>query len=159
MYNRRSGSSATSEQTVHLLAAAGRAVDAMMAERLEQHGVGPVHQAVLEALAALGPHARSDLAAQVELPEAEALRVVDELLVLGLVQAMVVNIGGRHEVVALTPAGEDALAEAQAVQDDVLPVQELLLASLTRGERTQLHYLLRRVCAAATRSGWIPPAP
>lgn len=135
---------------MHLLAAAGRAADALMAERLEAGGLSPSHQSVLRTLAQWGPHARRDLAAQSGVPSADASRVVRDLLARGLVQVMVVNIGGRHEVVTLTPTGAAALTTAQ---DDMKSVQDLLLAPLTRGERTQLHYLLRRVCATAARAG------
>lgn len=148
MYDRGSGSSSPSEQTVHLLAAAGRAVDALMTERLSAGGLGPLHRSVLRTLAEWGPHARRDLAAQMDVPAADVSRVIRDLTAQGLVQDIVVNIGGRHEVVTLTPTGTEALT---AMQDDMQSVQDVLLASLTKGERTQLHYLLRRVCATAAR--------
>ncbi|WP_051838109.1 MarR family winged helix-turn-helix transcriptional regulator [Streptomyces sp. NRRL F-2580] len=150
MYDRGSGSSSPAEQTVHLLAAAGRAVDVLLAERSDARGMSPRHVTVLRTLADLGPHARRDLAERMDAPPADVTRVIDDLLAQGLVQDMVVTIGGRHEVVTLTPAGTAALG---AVQDDTLSVQNVLLASLTKGERTQLHYLLRRVCATAARAG------
>ncbi|QTI48617.1 hypothetical protein JYK04_06482 [Streptomyces nojiriensis] len=146
---------------MHLLAAAGRAADALATERLRAGGLSPLHHSVLGRLAEWGPHARRDLAAQSDVPSADVARAVRDLLAQGLVQVMVVNIGGRHEVVTLTPAGAAALT---TVQDDMKSVQEALLASLTKGERTQLHYLLRRVCATAARVGaarsvpsWNPP--
>ncbi|MFB8347851.1 MarR family winged helix-turn-helix transcriptional regulator [Streptomyces niveus] len=150
MYDRGSGSSGPSEQTVRLLAAAGRAVDTLMAERSRARGLSARHQLVLETLADQGPHARRDLAARTGLPVAELSRAIGDLAARGLVQVMVVNIGGRHEVVTLTPAGT---AELVALQDDMKSVQDLLLASITRGERAQLHYILRRVCATAARAG------
>ncbi|MFE9928440.1 MarR family winged helix-turn-helix transcriptional regulator [Streptomyces sp. NPDC005533] len=150
MYDRGSGSSSPAEQTVHLLAAAGRAVDVLLAERADARGMSPFHLTVLRTLADLGPHARRDLVERMDAPPADVTRVIGDLLARGLVQDMVVTIGGRHEVVTLTPAGTAALA---ATQDDTLSVQDVLLASLTKGERTQLHYLLRRVCATAARAG------
>lgn len=81
--------------------------------------------------------------------------MIGDLLAQGLVQDMVVNIGGRHEVVTLTPTGTAALT---TMQDDMQSVQDVLLASLTKGERTQLHYLLRRVCATAARVGAVRSA-
>ncbi|WP_328885611.1 MarR family winged helix-turn-helix transcriptional regulator [Streptomyces sp. NBC_00316] len=136
--------------------AAGRAVDTLMAERLSVRGLSPLHRSVLDTPAALGPHARLDLATQVEMPEADVSRVIGDLLAQGLVQVMVVHIGGRHEVVTLTPAGTAAVG---AMQDDMESVQEVLLASLTRGERTQLHYVLRRVYATAARCGGVRSVP
>ncbi|MER5868017.1 MarR family winged helix-turn-helix transcriptional regulator [Kitasatospora sp. NPDC002040] len=141
---------------MHLLSTAGRAVETLLAERSSARGLSPLHRSLLETLTDLGPHARTDLAAQVEAPEADALRVVDELVAQELAQVMVVHIGGRHQVVALTPAGTAALG---AVQDDTASVQDELLASLTRGERTQLHYLLRRVCATAARGSRVRALP
>nr|WSW57615.1 MarR family winged helix-turn-helix transcriptional regulator [Streptomyces sp. NBC_00998] len=149
MYDRGSETSNPSEQTVQLLVAAGRAADSLMADRLSGHGLSPLHRSVLRTLAELGPHALPDLATQTGLPSADVSQVTDVLSSQGLVQVMVVNIGGRQEVVTLTPAGAAALA---SVQDDMKSVQDVLLASLTKGERTQLHYLLRRVCATAARA-------
>ncbi|WP_327265878.1 MarR family winged helix-turn-helix transcriptional regulator [Streptomyces sp. NBC_01232] len=149
MYDRGSGSSNPSEQTVELLAAAGRAVETLVAERIGVRGSSPLHQSVLKALADLGPHAHLDLATQIEAPLDDVVRVIDELMEQGLVHAMVVNIGGRHEVVTLTEAGTEALA---ATVDDVKSLQDALLASITKGERAQLHYLLRRVYTTATRA-------
>ncbi|MFJ6479174.1 MULTISPECIES: MarR family winged helix-turn-helix transcriptional regulator [unclassified Streptomyces] len=155
MYDRGSGSSSPSEQTVHLLAAAGRAADALMTERVSAGGPSPLHRSVLRTLAELGPHARRDLAEQMGVPPVDVTRAIRDLLAQGLVQDMVVNIGGRHEVVTLTPTGATALT---TVQDDMNAVQDVLLASLTKGERTQLHYLLRRVCATAARAGAVRSA-
>ncbi|MFI8279638.1 MarR family winged helix-turn-helix transcriptional regulator [Streptomyces sp. NPDC085929] len=148
MYDRGSETSNPSEQTVQFLVAAGRAADSLMADRLSGHGLSPLHRSVLRTLAEPGPHALPDLATQTGLPSADVSQVTDVLSSQGLVQVMVVNIGGRQEVVTLTPAGAAALA---SVQDDMKSVQDVLLASLTKGERTQLHYLLRRVCATAAR--------
>ncbi|MFE4919541.1 hypothetical protein [Streptomyces sp. NPDC056661] len=128
----------------------------LMAERLSARGLSPLHRSVLETLADLGPHAWLDLAAQVEVPEAEASGVIGDLLAQGLVQVMFVHIGGRQEVVTLTPAGTAALGD---MQDDMTSVQDVLLASLTRGERTQLHYVLRRVYATAARCGGVRSVP
>ncbi|MFD6185036.1 MarR family transcriptional regulator [Streptomyces goshikiensis] len=126
-----------------------------MTERVSVGGLSPLHRSVLKALAEMGPHARRDLAAQMDVPPADVSRAIRDLLAQGLVQDMVVNIGGRHEVVTLTPTGTTALT---TMQDDMNAVQDVLLASLTRGERTQLHYLLRRVCATAARVGAVRSA-
>ncbi|MFC8448621.1 MarR family winged helix-turn-helix transcriptional regulator [Kitasatospora sp. NPDC057223] len=109
-----------------------------------------VHQLVLSTLARLGPHARLDLAVQVGASEADAERVVDDLLAAGLVHSLVVHAGGRQQLVMLTPAGQAAL---DALQGDATATQDVLLASLTRGERIQLKYLLRRVCASGAAHG------
>ncbi|MFD3553481.1 MarR family transcriptional regulator [Streptomyces goshikiensis] len=126
-----------------------------MTERVSVGGLSPLHRSVLKTLAERGPHARRDLAAQMDVPPADVSRAIRDLLAQGLVQDMVVNIGGRHEVVTLTPTGTTALT---TMQDDMNAVQDVLLASLTRGERTQLHYLLRRVCATAARIGAVRSA-
>ncbi len=154
MYDRGNGSSNPSGTTVELLAAAGRSVETLMAESLEARASSLLHQSILKVLADLGPHARRDLAAQVDAPAAEASRVMDDLQSQGLVQALVVNVGGRQEVLTLTAAGTAARATAL---DHVNGVQDVLLASLTKGERAQLHYLLRRVCATAARAGGAQP--
>lgn len=155
MYDRGNGSSSPSEEIAYLLAEAGRAVDALMAERPGMRVLSPLHQTVLRTLANLGPHARLDLADQLQLPQADIARAIDDLLAQGLMQAMVVTIGGRHEVVALTP---DATAALTTMQGDLESLNNTLLAALTKGERAQLRYLLRRVCATATRAGALRPA-
>lgn len=153
VYDRGNGPSSSSEQTGRLLVTAGAAVGRLMAERLDLRGSSPHQQSVLLTLADLGPHGRTDLAERTGIPPAGLAAVVDGLLVRDLVRVLVVNVGGRQEVLAITDSGAAAL---EAVRDDMDGVQELLLASLTRGERAQLHYLLRRVCAAAARTAAAP---
>lgn len=148
MYDGRQESSSPFEQSVYLLSEAGRAVDRLLAQRLEHRGLTPAHHALLTALARLGPHGRHDLTARVAAAPAEAEQALDDLLSAHLVQSMVVHVGGRQEVLTITPSGEAALgvlhADASAVQDD-------LLASLTKAQRVELNSVLRRVCAAAAR--------
>ncbi|GAA3004440.1 hypothetical protein GCM10010519_40460 [Streptomyces lactacystinicus] len=148
MYDGRQGSSSPFEQSVYLLSEAGRAVDRLLAERLEHRGLTPVHHALLSALAQLGPHGRHDLTSRVTAPATEVDQALDDLLSARLLQSMVVHVGGRQEVLTITPTGESALdvlhTDASAAQDD-------LLASLTKGQRVELNSLLRRVCAAAAR--------
>ncbi|MBD0674857.1 MarR family winged helix-turn-helix transcriptional regulator [Streptomyces sp. CBMA156] len=148
MYDGRQGSSSPFEQSVYLLSEAGRAVDRLLAERLEHRGLTPVHHALLSALAQLGPHGRHDLTTRVTAPGAEVDQALDDLLSARLLQSMVVHVGGRQEVLTITPSGESALdvlhTDASATQDD-------LLAPLTKGQRAELNSLLRRVCAAAAR--------
>ncbi|MFI5761671.1 MarR family winged helix-turn-helix transcriptional regulator [Streptomyces sp. NPDC051563] len=156
MYDRGSGSSSPPEEIAYLLAEAGRAVDALMAERPGLRLLDPVHQTVLRTLAELGPHARLDLAEYLQATPSVVTQAIDDLLAQGLMQSMVVTMGGRHEVVALTPAGTTALT---AMQHDLESLHSTLLASLTKGERAQLRYLLRRVRASATRAGVLRPSP
>ncbi|QTI43120.1 hypothetical protein JYK04_00882 [Streptomyces nojiriensis] len=143
------GSSNPSEQTVELLVVAGKAVETLVAERSGARVLSLLHQSALKTLSDLGPHARDDLAARLETPPADVSRVIDDLLGQDLVRSMVVNVGGQHEVVTLTAAGAAARA---ATLGDMKDVQDVLLASITKGERAQLHYLLRRVCATAARA-------
>ncbi|WP_380282219.1 MarR family winged helix-turn-helix transcriptional regulator [Kitasatospora purpeofusca] len=156
MYDGRQGSSSPFEQSVYLLSEAGRAVDRLLAERLEHRGLTPVHHALLSALAQLGPHGRHDLTARVVAPATEVDQALDDLLSARLLQAMVVHVGGRQEILTITASGESALdvlhTDASATQDD-------LLASLTKGQRTELNSLLRRVCAAAARGAGQGPRP
>lgn len=157
MYDGRKGSSSPFEQTVYLLSAAGRAADALLADRWQARSMGQTHLAVLSALARQGAHARPDLAARLRLPAPEVSRALDELLEAALVQSMVVQVNGRHEVVTLTAAGEAAL---EGLHGDAAAVQEELLAPLTKGQRTELNALLRRVCAKAARAAaGSQPAP
>ncbi|MER8099079.1 MarR family winged helix-turn-helix transcriptional regulator [Kitasatospora sp. NPDC094016] len=148
MYDGRTGSTSPFEQTVYLLSTAGRAVDRLLADRLDARGLGPAHQALLSTLSRLGPHGRRDLAEHAAAPETDSARALDDLLSAGLVHSMVVQIGGRQEVLTITPAGQAAL---DVLHDDASAVQGDLLASLTKGQRTELNSLLRRVCTAAAR--------
>ncbi|MEU1424737.1 MarR family winged helix-turn-helix transcriptional regulator [Kitasatospora sp. NPDC005751] len=156
MYDRGKGSSSPFEQTVHLLSAAGRAADALLAARLEFRGMSPAHLSVLSTLARLGPHARPDLVAGIDGGAVDTAQTLDDLVAAGLVQSLFVQVGGRHEVLTLTSSGQLAL---EILHSDESAVQDDLLVSLTRGERTQLNSLLRRVCAAAARSGSAGSAP
>ncbi|MFJ1708389.1 MarR family winged helix-turn-helix transcriptional regulator [Kitasatospora sp. NPDC088346] len=156
MYDGRKGSSSPLQQTVHLLSTAGRAAERGLTERLARRGMSRAHLSVLSALAEHGPHARPDLAATLGPDAAQASGVVDDLLSARLVESFHVQIGGRHEVVTLTPAGREALDRLHA---DAAAVQDGLLAPLTRGERAQLNALLHRVCALAARTGPAPSVP
>ncbi|WP_371523103.1 MarR family winged helix-turn-helix transcriptional regulator [Kitasatospora sp. NBC_01300] len=150
MYDGRTGSTSPFEQTVYLLSTAGRAVDRLLADRLDARGMGPAHQAMLSALAQLGPHGRRDLTehAAAAATGTDSAQALDDLLSAGLVHSMVVQIGGRQEVLTITPAGQAAL---DVLHDDASAVQGDLLASLTKGQRAELNSLLRRVCTAAAR--------
>ncbi|MFD4531663.1 MarR family winged helix-turn-helix transcriptional regulator [Kitasatospora sp. NPDC058397] len=164
MYDGRTGSTSPFEQTVYLLSTAGRAVDRLLADRLDARGMGPAHQALLSALAQLGPHGRRDLtehaaatATATAATGADSAQALDDLLSAGLVHSMVVQIGGRQEVLTITPAGQAAL---DVLHDDASAVQGDLLGSLTKGQRAELNSLLRRVCTAAARgAGRRTPSP
>ncbi|MFD4394504.1 MarR family winged helix-turn-helix transcriptional regulator [Kitasatospora sp. NPDC058478] len=162
MYDGRTGSTSPFEQTVYLLSTAGRAVDRLLADRLDARGMGPAHQALLSALAQLGPHGRRDLtehaaATATAATGADSAQALDDLLSAGLVHSMVVQIGGRQEVLTITPAGQAAL---DVLHDDASAVQGDLLSSLTKGQRAELNSLLRRVCTAAARgAGRRTPSP
>ncbi|MER7849046.1 MarR family winged helix-turn-helix transcriptional regulator [Kitasatospora sp. NPDC096077] len=156
MYDGRQGSSSPFEQSVYLLSEAGRAVDRLLAARLEHRGLTPVHHALLSALAKLGPHGRHDLIARVTAPAEEVDQALDDLLSARLLQSMVVHVGGRQEVLTITTSGEAAL---EVLHEDASATQDALLASLTKGQRVELNSLLRRVCAAAARGAGQPPQP
>ncbi|MFF1871499.1 MarR family winged helix-turn-helix transcriptional regulator [Kitasatospora herbaricolor] len=150
MYDGRKGSPSPLQQAIHLLPLAGEAAGLRLTQRLAERGMTRTHLTMLAALAEHGPHAKPDLAARCGLSLPDALPVVASLLAGRLVEAFPVHIDRRHEVVMVNAAGREALellhAEAAAAQDD-------LLRPLTRGERAQLNALLRRVCAAADRTG------
>ncbi|MFJ4091557.1 MarR family winged helix-turn-helix transcriptional regulator [Kitasatospora sp. NPDC089913] len=148
LYDGRKGSSSPFEQTVYLLSEAGRAVDRLLAERLEHRGLTPAHQSLLSTLATLGPHGRRDLVERLAMSGADAHRALDDLLSRGLLQSTVVHIGGRQELLAITDPGRAAL---DLLHSDAAAAQDSLLAALTRGQRVELNSLLRRVCAAAAR--------
>ncbi|MFC9331846.1 MarR family winged helix-turn-helix transcriptional regulator [Kitasatospora sp. NPDC057015] len=156
MYDGRKGSSNPSQQTVHLLTAAGRAAELRVTQRLADQGLSRAHLALLSALAEFGPHAKPDLAARVGLAVPDALPVLDDLLATGLIESFHVQIEHRREVVTVNRAGREAL---ERLQTEAAAVQDELLAPLTRGERAQLNALLRRVCAAADRTERARTAP
>ncbi|MFJ5228570.1 hypothetical protein ACIQBJ_01610 [Kitasatospora sp. NPDC088391] len=143
MFDSRRESSDPFEQPVHLLSALAREAEARMDERLAARGSSRAHREVLTVLHRAGPHGRADLAA----PAA----VLDDLLALGLVRTMAVQLGGgRQEVLLLAPAGEAALA---ALHTDAEAVQDGLMVALSRGERAQLGSLLRRMHASLGQDG------
>ncbi|MEV7184519.1 hypothetical protein [Kitasatospora sp. NPDC093102] len=68
-------------------------------------------------------------------PAAEVDRAFDDLLSARLLQATVVHVGGRQEVLTITPSGESAL---DVLHTDASAAQDGLLASLTKGQRIEL---------------------
>ncbi|RAJ36793.1 DNA-binding MarR family transcriptional regulator [Kitasatospora sp. SolWspMP-SS2h] len=150
MYERGKGSSLPSEQVVRLLLAAARSADVLLAQSAAEGGPGGLHHRVLDTLARFGPHGRADLAVQAGAAEQEVAGAVETLLAEGLATTMVVHVGGRQELLVLAPPGLAALEELRA---DDERAADALFASLTRGERSQLGHLLRRVCARAEALG------
>ncbi|GAB7183831.1 hypothetical protein ATKI12_3662 [Kitasatospora sp. Ki12] len=148
MYDGRTGSTSPFEQTVYLLATAGRAVERSLAARLEHRGLTSTHHALLSTLARHGPHGRHDLTTRVTAPAPEVDQALDDLLSARLLQSMVVHVGGRQEVLTITASGQAAL---DVLHTDASSLQEDLLAPLTKKQRVELNSLLRRVCAAAAR--------
>ncbi|MGW4651180.1 hypothetical protein [Kitasatospora sp. NPDC004289] len=143
----RGKSSQTSEQVVDLLAAAAQAADDLFTDLLGDRGLTtPLHRQILQVLAEHGPHARPDLATQTGAAPEEAADAVADLLKKNLVTLMTVHVGGPQELVLLAPPGRAALDRLETAP---ARTEDALLSSLTRGERGQLAYLLRRVCTTA----------
>nr|WP_280701836.1 MarR family winged helix-turn-helix transcriptional regulator [Kitasatospora sp. GP82] len=104
---------------------------------------------MLSALAEFGPHAKTELAARLDIDRTDTVKTLDDLIAAGYVECVRDTADRRRQLVMLTPTGQVLLdelyAESAAVQDD-------LLMPLTRGERAQLNALLLRVCASAARA-------
>lgn len=130
--------------TTYLLSRTGKAARSRLAARLAERDMRVWHMAVLSALVDFGPHVQRELASRLWIDRSDIVKIVDDLVLAGLVYRARDTDDRRRVNVTPTPAGRAVLAE---LQDDALSVQKTLLAPLTAPEQAQLAALLRRVHA------------
>ncbi|MBX6391113.1 MAG: winged helix-turn-helix transcriptional regulator [Frankia sp.] len=100
------------------------------------------HYALLASLAEFGPSSQADLGRRCSFDRSDVAILVNELLEAGYVERTQDPADRRRNIVALTPAGRERLAEFDRV---AAGIQERLLGPLGADERAELVRLLTRV--------------
>lgn len=105
-------------------------------------GMRKQHFAVLAAIDELGSPSQSQLVRALGIDGSDMVALLNELADAGLVERRRDEADRRRNLMALTPAGAEALATLSAHMD---VAQDVLLAPLDADEREQLRVLLTRV--------------
>jgi len=119
-----------------LMARAARGLGAMTEAEVARHGLTTRGFVVLCALAAGEEHNQVSLGQAVAFDKSTMVRVLDELEASGLVRRSVHPTDRRVRLVAMTPAGHDALVTSR---DGVTAMQDRLLEVLPASRRA--HFL------------------
>ncbi len=132
-----------------LLTRASHVLNAEFTAALQASGISPRQHAVL-ATALTGEHTQTEIARVVGLDKTTMMVTIDELERSGLAQRHALATDRRVRVVAVTPAGERTVGEAEAILDrvrgevlSVLPVEE---------RESFLHSLGRLACSCPSVS-------
>ncbi|MFE7426987.1 MarR family winged helix-turn-helix transcriptional regulator [Streptomyces sp. NPDC057545] len=139
--------------TTYLLSRTGKTARSRLAARLAERDMKLWHMAVLSALVDFGPHVQRELASRLGIDRSDMVKIVDDLVVAGLVERARDTDDRRRVTVTSSPAGRAVLVDLQA---EALGVQRELLAPLSTAEQAQLAALLRRVHAHAHEEGQGP---
>jgi DNA-binding MarR family transcriptional regulator len=105
-------------------------------------GARKQHFAVLAAIDELGSPSQAELVRALAIDGSDMVALLNELAEAGLVERQRDETDRRRNLMALTPAGEAALAALAECMD---AAQDTLLAPLDAAEREQLRALLTRV--------------
>ncbi|WP_051163669.1 MarR family winged helix-turn-helix transcriptional regulator [Nocardia brevicatena] len=108
---------------------------------LRTHRLELRHLGVLSCLAEAGPLSQRALVDRLQLDKSSMVYIVDELERQGLAARRKDERDRRSYAVSITPNGRARLAAAESTAEEVMTE---LLASLSPGDRRQLHDLLAR---------------
>jgi DNA-binding MarR family transcriptional regulator len=114
----------------------------LVSEGLAADGLRKYHFTVLLALDEQGPTSQAALGRRLSIDRSDMVAVINDLEGKGLLVRSPDPHDRRRNVIALTPAGEQALARLDARVNEA---QAALLAALTERERRDLVRLLTRV--------------
>lgn len=114
-----------------------------MKAALAPHGVVLPQYALLTALEEFGPCSQQELAQRLELDKSNVVKLLDELEEGGLVERSPSPADRRRHGVSITTGGRKLVREVNATAAG--RQEELLAATLSKTERDQLVWLLRRV--------------
>jgi len=112
------------------------------ADALRAVGAHKDHFVVLAALAEFGPASQAAVAGRARVYKSDLVAVLNELESGGWIRRAPDPADKRRNVITLTPAGEERLAELDQI---LTTVNAHLTAPLTPEERTQLFTLLTRI--------------
>jgi len=129
-----------------LMARAARGLGALTEAEVEHHGISTRGFVVLCALAEDQEHNQVSLGQAVAFDKSTMVRVLDDLEASGLVRRSVHPTDRRVRLVAMTPAGRDALSRARR---DVTAMQDRLLEVLPRSRRADFLRALLELGAGA----------
>ncbi len=128
------------DQPGHLIRRLQQIAVAVFLQETEASGVTPVQFAALQSVATQPGLDQRTLAGLIGLDTSTVAGVIDRLEARGLLARSASPTDRRVRLLALTAAGEDALAE---VLPAMLRAQERILAPLPRGERREFMRMLR----------------
>jgi DNA-binding MarR family transcriptional regulator len=111
-------------------------------EQVAAAGMRKQHFGVLAAIDELGSPSQAELVRALAIDGSDMVGLLNELAGAGLVERRRDEADRRRNLMALTPAGEEALSVLAARMD---AAQDVLLAPLDDDEREQLRALLTRV--------------
>jgi MarR family transcriptional regulator, lower aerobic nicotinate degradation pathway regulator len=121
------------------------------AKHLATVGLGQHQHAILCCLAEFGPQMQKDTAVRLGIDSGDIVAFVDDLQDAGLVERRRDERDRRRQILTLTPAGQQALAEAERQLDRAT---RETFQPLTVAERAQLHQLMARVLAHEEPGSW-----
>ena len=127
-----------------LLSNASRHAGRLVSEALAQHGARRQHFSVLAALAEEGATSQAALGRRLWIDRSDLHALLNELEREGKVARVRDESDRRRNLVELTPAGADALAQ---LDRSVQAAQEQLLGPLSARDRDQLRRLLAQLIA------------
>jgi DNA-binding MarR family transcriptional regulator len=116
-----------------------------IAEVMTAAGGRAHHFAILSALEEFGPASQMAIGQRCGIDRSDMHAMVNELADQGLVVRSLDQDDRRRNIITITPAGQQRLAELDLALSDV---QEDLFSALSEEERDQLIALLTRVAAA-----------
>ena len=108
------------------------------------------HFVVLAALAELGPASQAQVSDRTRVYRSDLVAVLNELAAGGCIQRAPDPADKRRNVITITDAGRERLAELDAILDGV---NERIMAPLAADERDQLFALLGRINAHLAAGG------
>jgi DNA-binding MarR family transcriptional regulator len=117
---------------------------------LSMVGLRPRHMIALTVLRDRGDSSQQDLATTLQIDRTNLVGLLNELETEGLIERRRSAEDRRRHTVAITETGHERLARAEFA---LAAVENVVLASLTDGERDQLYTLLQKATAGIVSDG------
>ncbi|MET9956556.1 MarR family winged helix-turn-helix transcriptional regulator [Streptomyces sp. NPDC006339] len=134
--------------STYVLSRTGKDARARLAACLDARGLRLWHATVLSTLDMIGPQAKGELSARLDIHSTDLSRVVKDLTAAGYVTCCPRPEDRRLNEVSLTDEGRRALNDISA---ELAAVDDALLSPLSRSERLVLESLLLRLFAHICR--------
>ena len=140
-----------------LLSRAALIAQRLVAESLAEAGARRYHVNVLTTLAEFGSLSQADLGRRCGIDRSDMVELINELSAQGHVARTPDEVDRRRNVVSITEAGEQRLAELRTL---VEAAQDALLTGFSAADRAELVNLLTRVVESHPEfvaGGWSSP--